>query len=112
MIGESGSKPCSRRCSGGGISLAPAIHGRGQFVDLVRRQAQGLGDVAHRAASAVADHDGGQRGAFAAVAVEDVLQHFLAALVLEVDVDVRRLVALLRHEALEQQFHLRRAAAR
>ena len=33
----------------------------------------------------------------------DVLDHFLAPFVLEVDVDVRRLVALAGDEALEQQ---------
>jgi hypothetical protein len=38
-----------------------------------------------------------------AVTAKHVLQDFFAALVLEVDVDVRRLVALLGHEALEQQ---------
>ncbi|MCY1515549.1 hypothetical protein D9M68_501380 [compost metagenome] len=38
------------------------------------------------------------------VTAEQVLDDLLAALVLEVDVDIRRLVALLRHEALEQEF--------
>jgi len=33
----------------------------------------------------------------------DVLDDFLAPLVLEVDVDVRRLIALLAEETLEQQ---------
>ena len=42
-------------------------------------------------------------GAVAAVAVVDVLDHLLAPLVLEIDVDVGRLVALGRDEALEQQ---------
>ena len=37
---------------------------------------------------------GGQRGAVAAVLLVDVLDHLLAPLVLEVDVDVGRLVAL------------------
>ena len=37
----------------------------------------------------------------------DVLDHFLAPLVLEVDVDVGRLVALPRDEALEQHAHAR-----
>ena len=54
-----------------------------------------LRHVAHRALAAVADHRRGQRGALAAVLAVDVLDHFLAPLVLEVDVDVRRLVALL-----------------
>ncbi|MNP17634.1 hypothetical protein D3C76_1100720 [compost metagenome] len=49
-----------------------------------------------------ADH-GGKRRAVAAVALEHVLDDFLAALVLEVHVDVRRLVALFRDKALEQQ---------
>ncbi|MNK76855.1 hypothetical protein D3C87_964330 [compost metagenome] len=85
---------------------APAVQAGGQFVDLVRRQAEYAGHVAHRAAATVADRHGGQRGAFAAVAVEYVLQYFLAALVFEIDVDVRGLVAFFGDEALEQQFHV------
>ena len=53
----------------------------------------------------VGDHGGGQRRALAAVLAVDVLDHLLAPLVLEVDVDVRRLVALARDEALEQHRH-------
>ena len=50
---------------------------------------------------AVVDDGGAEPGAVAAVAVVDVLDHLLAALVLEVDVDVGRLVARLGDEALE-----------
>ena len=49
-----------------------------------------------------------QRRAVAAVLVVDVLHDFLAPLVLEVDVDVGRLVALLADEALEQHATARR----
>ena len=44
----------------------------------------------------------------AAIALVDVLDHFLAPLVLEIDVDVGGLVALLRKEAGEQQPFLHR----
>ena len=53
------------------------------------------------ALAAVMDHRGAEPGAVAAVAVVDVLDHLLAPLVLEIDVDVGRLVARLRDEALE-----------
>ena len=43
----------------------------------------------------IADHRGRERGAVAAVLFVDVLDDFFAPLVLEVDVDVGRLVALL-----------------
>ncbi len=88
------------------LVAAPAVQAGGQFVDLVRRQAQHAGHVAHRAAAAVADRHGGERGTFAAVAVEHVLQHFLAAFVFEIDVDVRWFVAFFGDEAFEQQFHV------
>ena len=71
------------------------------------RQAQRLADLADRHARAVVDDGGADRGAVAAVALVDVLDHLLAPLVLEVDVDVGRLVALGRDEALEQQVDLR-----
>jgi hypothetical protein len=47
-------------------------------------------------------------GAVAAVFLVDVLDHFLAPLMLEVDVDVGRLLALFGDEALEQQIAGRR----
>ncbi len=50
----------------------------------------------------------GQGGPVAAIGVVDPLDHFLPALVLEVDVDVGRLAALLRDEALEQKFRAHR----
>jgi len=79
-----------------------------QLVGLVGGEAQRLADVAQRAARAVADHGGGQRGALAAVLAVDVLDDLLAPLVFEVDVDVGWLVALARDEALEQHVHARR----
>lgn len=47
------------------------------------------------------DHRGAEPGAVAAVSRVDVLDHLLAALVLEVDIDVRGLVAGFGDEALE-----------
>ena len=58
-------------------------------------------DLADRALAAVMDHRGAEARAVAAIAFVDVLDHLLAALVLEIDVDVGRLVARLGHEALE-----------
>lgn len=74
------------------FAIAPTV-AIGQQRDLVRWQAEGLGHVAHRALAAIADHRRRQRCAFAPVLAVDVLQHLLAAFVLEVHVDVRRLVA-------------------
>ena len=88
------------------LAVVPPGHVLGQQVHEVVADAQRLADIADGAARAIGDERGGERGAVAAVALVDVLDHFLAPLVLEVHVDVRRLVALLGHEALEQQMHL------
>src|SRR5215211_3055572 len=56
-----------------------------------------------RAAAAIGDHGRGKAGAVAAIALVDVLDHLLAPLVLEIDVDVGRLAPLGGHEALEQK---------
>ena len=77
-------------------------------IDLGDIEPERLAGIAKRAAAAIADDGGGDRGALAAIARVDVLDHFLALLVLEVDVDVGRLVALLRDEAFEQHRHARR----
>ncbi len=66
-----------------------------------RREAHGGADLAHRPLAAIVDDGGAYPGAVAAVALVDVLDHLLSALVLEVDVDVGRFVAGLRDEALE-----------
>ena len=57
---------------------------------------------------AIADDGGGEAGAVAAVAGIDILDHLLAPLMLEIDVDVGRLLALGRDEALEQEIDLGR----
>ena len=69
----------------------------------IGRQAEDLGRLAHRRARAIGDDRRGQPGALAPVLLVDVLHHLFAALVLEIDVDVGRLVALGRDEALEQE---------
>jgi hypothetical protein len=79
----------------------------GQASIHARSDAQRAAGVAQRAARAPADDGGGQRGAFAAVFGVDVLDDLFAPLVLEVDVDVGRLVALAGDEALEQHAHAR-----
>jgi hypothetical protein len=83
--------------------VAPPLERLGEHVDPVKREAEGLADVAHRRARAIGDHFGGDRSPLAAVLFVDVLEDLLAALVLEVDVDIRRLVALAADEALEEQ---------
>ena len=54
------------------------------------------------------DYGCGDPGTVAAVLFVDVLDHFLAPLMLEIDVDVGRLASLLGNEALEQQVVQRR----
>ena len=54
------------------------------------------------------DDSGDNAGAFAAIAIINVLDHLLAPLVLEVHIDIGRLVARIRKEAREQQLLLHR----
>ena len=85
----------------------PPLHGAGQPLGLHGVEPDDLGHVAQRAARPVADDRGGERGAVAAVLAVDVLDDFFAPLVLEIDVDVGRLVALARDEALHEQLAAR-----
>src|SRR3546814_11902715 len=59
-----------------------------------------------RAAGAIMDDGGGNARAVASIARIDILHHLLAPLVLEIDVDVGRLAAILGHEAREEQVML------
>ena len=93
---------------GSGDRLVPEGEALRHCIHLVRRHAERSSDVAHRAFRPIADHGGGDGRTGAAVFLVDVLDHLLAPLVLEVDIDVRRLVPLARDEALEQHVHARR----
>ncbi|MNS89918.1 hypothetical protein D3C72_1239500 [compost metagenome] len=82
-----------------GLALDHLLHHAG--VD-----AQRAAHVAQCAARAVGDQRRRQRCAVAAVFPVDVLDHLFAPLVLEVHVDIGRLIALARQEAAEQQVGL------
>ena len=83
--------------------LRPAPDLRGQHFDQILGQAERLADIAQRALGAIADHGRAERGMIAAIGFEHPLHDDFAPLMLEVDVDVRRLAPLLRDETLEQQ---------
>src|SRR5207245_1717156 len=89
-------------------AIVPPSDRFGDSVHLQRIEPERFPDVAQRALGLISDERGRQRSALAAVFVIDVLDDFLAPLVLEIDVDIGRLVALLRDEALEQKLLLGR----
>ncbi len=94
---------------------APAVppgQALGQPVHLGEVQPQRLAHVAQRTLGTVGDDGGSQCCAVATVFAVDILNDLLASLVLEVHVDVRRLVALFRDEPLEQHLHARRGPPR
>src|SRR4051794_7118148 len=70
-------------------------------------ESERLADVSNRAARPIADHGRGERRAFARILAVDILNDLLTALVLEIHVDVGRLVALLGDEALDERLHSR-----
>ena len=88
--------------------LAPPVDRLGEMIDQPGLQPQRLAHVAHRAPGPITDYRRRQRGPVAAIALINVLDDFLAPGMFEIDVDVRRLVALPGDEALEQQFDPRR----
>ena len=67
------------------------------------RKTKRLAHFAHRAARPVADDGGAKPGAMPPEAVIDILDDVFALLVLEIDIDIRRFVARIRNEALEEQ---------
>jgi len=77
-----------------------------EAIGLFNREAEDARGVAHGAASAPGDLLADHRRVIPAVFLVDVLQHVLAFLVREVDVDVRRFLPVLAEEALEEQVEL------
>jgi hypothetical protein len=94
--------PGGRGDAGGVVDLF------GPRVLLSRRIAQGLGGIAQRGAGPVGDDIGDLGGVVPAVGVVDVPDGLLAAVGLDVDVDVRRPVPFGGQEPLEQQPPLHR----
>src|SRR5262245_907315 len=88
--------------------LAPAPDRLGQAVEDVLAEAEYLAYFAHGALRAIGNDCGGDAGAMPAVFPVDVLDHLFTPLMFEIDVNVRRLVALGGHEALEQKVDLGR----
>ncbi len=87
----------------GDALVRPSPHHASERAHGVVRQPERLADFPDGTAGAVADHGGGKAGAMTAVAAIDVLDDLLAALMLEIDVDVGRFAPLHRDEALEQE---------
>ena len=86
-----------------GYAVAPAAPYRfGQSGGDVFGEPQRFSHIADGAARAVMDDGGADRRPLAAIAPVDVLHHLFAPFVLEVDVDIGRLVAFLGDEAGEQ----------
>ena len=88
-----------------GHRLGPVIHvdGASDALDLARRQPEGLAEVAHRRARAIAGERGHQRRALGAVALVDPRDQPLADVAGEVEVDVGGLGDLLVQEAPQEQ---------
>ena len=82
--------------------VAPPFERLGYGVHAVQREAQGLAHVTHRRAGTIGDHLSRDPRPLPAVFVVDVLKDLFATLVLEINVDVRRLVALAGTETLEE----------
>src|SRR5882757_8074933 len=82
--------------------IAPPPDDAGECRDDINAETKHLADLADRRTRAVADHGGGETGPVTAVFFVDVLDHLLTPLVLEIDIDVGRLVAGGADEALEQ----------
>src|ERR1700730_15069032 len=88
--------------------VAPPPDNAGECGDDINAETEHLADLADRRARAVADHRSGEPRPVAAVFFVDVLDHLLAPLVLEIDLDVVRVVAGGADEALEQEIDARR----
>ncbi len=85
------------------LAAPSAPYGLGQRSGDILGQPHRLAHFADRHARAVMDHRGAQAGAVAAVFAIDVLDHLFAPLMLEIDIDIGRLLAFFRNETVEQQ---------
>ena len=85
-----------------------APHRVGQLAGDIFGQAEHLAHFADGAARAIVDDGGGQCGAAMAIAAIDILDDFLAPLMLEIHVDIGRFAAVGVEETLEQHIEFGR----
>jgi hypothetical protein len=106
-LGEQPAERSVQRQVSGNVGGVPRVERLGDAVDRLEREAERLGHLPHRRARPVGD-DGADHGrVILAVAVVEVLDHLLATVDVEVDVDVRQRPRLV-DEALEQELVLDR----
>src|SRR5687768_17542239 len=84
------------------LAAIPPLVVFGDLIDALRIESERLADIAQHAARSITDDGGCECRAIAPVFVVDVLNDFFAPLMLEIDINIRRLVALAADEALEQ----------
>ena len=87
------------------VCFIPPLHGFGEAPGLLNRETECLADILKRRARPVSGERCRQRSAFAPVFAVDILNHFFAPSVFEIDINVGRLVALFRDETLEQNLY-------
>ena len=83
--------------------LVPPGQRGGQRIDTGSVETQRPPGIAQGALGPVGDQRRGQGRTFAAIFAVDIVDDLVAPLVLEIDVDIRRLAALLGDETLEEQ---------
>jgi hypothetical protein len=94
------------------VAVLPGIDRPCEPLDLAGRQAERLGEVAHRRAHLEGREGGHERAAVAPVAVVDARDQDVADVAREVEVDVRQRGQLLVEEAAQQQLVLDRVDVR
>src|SRR5436305_7324730 len=93
--------PLELRCAHLAPSHSP--NGGGERADRVFRQSECFAYLADGGTAAIGNHGRGNAGMFAPIVPINVLDHLLAPLVLEIDVDVGRLATIRGDETLEQE---------
>ncbi len=109
-------RPHIRRWHGAGHRVShvlgePAVHAFRQPVDQLGRESERLADLADRHARLERDDVADHPGPLPAVLVVDILDHLLAVLGGEIDIDVGRARHLLVQEAFEEEVVLDRVDA-
>jgi len=75
----------------------------GQLVEFIEREPECLADIPHCRPSAITDHLTHHRGMTAVILGVNVLNHLFAAIVGDVDIDIRRLSRFSDRNRSEQQ---------
>ncbi len=85
------------------LAFFPPVHALGESINAIKRQSQRFADLTHSTFAAIGNYFSGECRSLTTIFAVDILNDLFASFVLEININVRRLVALTTDKPLKEQ---------